>query len=436
MRGPLNVDALRRARVLELAPTELHVHHPEERLVHPAERRAWAEALIRSEARVPFDLSHGPLLRPLLVRLAEDEHLLLLNLHHIVADAWSVDVLLDELATLYDACQDAEADPLPELPLQYADFAAWQRHVLEGARLDRLSCYWRTYLQGVQPLDPPVDRPRPPVQTYNGARLPLPLPSRLVRDVEALSRAHDATPFMTLLAAFMVMLQRYTGQNDFCVGAPVINRPRQEFEPLIGCFLNLLPWRADLSGNPDFATVLARVRRDTLNAFTHQDLPFEQMIEDLDLPRDLSRPPLFQVMFSLQTGTRRAPRLADLGVTLEPVDTGTAKFELTLELVLTDEGLAGWLEYNSDLFWEDTARRLLAYYQTLLEAAVRDASCTIGVLPLLPAAERQQILCDWNRTESPAPAVGFVQQIEQWAAAHSDAPALVFEEHITAIPAP
>jgi natural product biosynthesis luciferase-like monooxygenase protein/amino acid adenylation domain-containing protein len=446
VRGALHVDAFRRAcavlvrrhevlrtvitddgyaGVLAPTPPELHVYHPAEHLTNLAERQAWAEALLRSEARRPFDLRHGPLLRTLVVRLAPDEHQVLLNLHHIVADAWSVDVLWDELATLYEACQDVEADPLPALPLQYTDFAAWQRHALEGARAAELASYWRQYLHGVPPLDLPVDLPRPPVQTYHGARLPVVLPGPLARAVEGLSRTHDATPFMTLLAAFMVLLHRYTGQKDFCVGVPVINRPRQEFEPLIGCFLNLLPWRADLSGHPDFATLLARVRHDTLNALAHQELPFEKMLEDMELPRDLSRPPLFQVMFSLHTGSRRVTRLAEVDVTLEAVDTGTAKFELTLELVHSDAGITGWLEYNSDLFREDTARRMLGHYHTLLAAVVRDASCNVGVLPLLPEAERQRLLFDWNRSEGSTPAVSFVQHIERWAAERSDAVALV-----------
>ena len=265
-----------------------------------AEREARARQITDTEARQPFDLEAGPLLRAQLLRLAAEEHLLLLNVHHIVSDGWSMGVLWRELSSGYNAFVSGHAPDLPRLPIQYADYAVWQREWLQGEVLEGQLAYWKEKLADLSTLELPTDRPRPPVPSYQGAHLTFDLPAPLTQALKELGRREGATLFMTLLAAFQVLLHRYSGQEDIAVGTPIAGRGRTELEGLIGFFVNTLVLRSDLAGNPAFTELLARVRETALGAYTHQDLPFEKLVEELSPSRDISRNPLFQVMFVLQ----------------------------------------------------------------------------------------------------------------------------------------
>ncbi|MCP4661655.1 MAG: non-ribosomal peptide synthetase, partial [bacterium] len=301
--------------------------------LEPAEREAEARRLAAAEARHLFDLTAAPLGRVTLLRLAAADHLLLVTMHHIVSDGWSMGVLQHELAALVEAFSQGKPSRLPELPIQYADFAHWQRHRLAGEVLEAELAYWRVKLGGApQRLELPADHPRPAVQSFRGRSLPLVLPEPLSEALAALSRRQDATLFMTLLAAFQTLLSRYSGQQDIVVGSPIAGRTHREIEALIGFFVNTLVLRTDLSGNPSFEELLARVRHLALDAYAHQEVPFERLVEELEPDRDLGASPLFQVMFVLQNapGTslgRPGPDMAPL-----PVEGETTKFDLTLSL--------------------------------------------------------------------------------------------------------
>ncbi len=425
------------------------------------QREREAERLSQEEARQPFDLTQSPLLRVKLARLnhadllpsrsgrdgvpsasgtpasagrAHDEYLLLLTPHHIACDGWSLGVFYRELAALYEAQSTGRQSPLPELPIDYADFADWQRHWLQGQVLDDQLAYWKQRLSGAQTtLDLPTDRPRPPLQTYHGDIQHFALPSDLATTLNALARREDATLFMVLLAAFQTLLHRYTGQQDILVGSSSAGRSRVETEGLIGLFLNTLVLRGDLSDDPPFRKLVSRVRQVALEAYAHQDLPFEKLVEALPLPRDLSRSPLFQVMFILQNEPLRPLELAGLKLTPVPAHSGTAKFELTLSLEEMEDGLAGYIEFNSDLFDKETIVRMLGHYQTLLEAVVADADQCLSALPLLTKHERKQILLVWNDTQADFDEDSCVHQVfERQVARNPDAIAAVFEdEHLT-----
>ncbi|HEY0730621.1 MAG TPA: condensation domain-containing protein, partial [Pyrinomonadaceae bacterium] len=290
---------------------------------------AEAERLMSEEAQQPFDLKRGPLIRAMLMRLATDEHVLLVTMHHIISDGWSQTILMNELGALYEAALAGRDSPLPELPIQYADFAEWQRRWLQGEVLDQQLDYWRKHLTGAPAsLELPADRPRPAVQTFNGARHSFSLSRDLLALVVELSRREDATLFMTLLTAFYVLLHRYTGETDIVVGTPVANRNRQELEPLIGFFVNTLALRANLSGDPAFRELLAQVRNVSLEAYAHQDLPFDMLVEELSPIRDWSRNPLFQVMFAFQNMPEAASK--SLGLTIKPVDVKTTQAQFDL----------------------------------------------------------------------------------------------------------
>ncbi|MHB1328062.1 MAG: amino acid adenylation domain-containing protein, partial [Gemmatimonadales bacterium] len=353
-------------------------------------------------AAQPFDLSSGPLFRGTLLRTAEDDHLLVLVMHHIVSDGWS---LYQEIGALYRAYASGEASPLPELPIQYGDFAAWQRDWLSESVLARQLEHWTRLLAAPLPtLDLPTDRARPPIQTFKGTTHRFEVPAELAARLKALGAEEDATAFMVLLAAFQAMLSRYTGQDDIIVGSPTAGRTRLETEGLIGFFVNTLALRTDLTGNPSFRTLLGRVREVALGAFQHQDLPFERLVEGLHLPRDLSRSPLFQVLFILQN-TPVHP-LALPGVVLEQidVDAGAAKFDLTLSLAVQGEGYVGHLEYNTDLFDAATIERLGQHYVSLLSAAAATPDLPIERLGILTPAEQVQIARTWNDTARALPA--------------------------------
>ncbi|HSK80241.1 MAG TPA: amino acid adenylation domain-containing protein, partial [Thermoanaerobaculia bacterium] len=365
-------------------------------------RAAEAERRTREEARRPFDLRRGPLARWSLLGLGSGEHVLLATFHHIVADGWSIGVLLRELSVLYRANLLGAPSPLPALPVQFGDYAAWQRRWLSGERLEAQLARWRELLAGAPTvLELPADRPRPPVQSYRGAVERRALGGALAAGVEGLSRRAGATPFMTILAAFYALLGRSTGREDLLVGTPVANRQRAEIEGLIGLFVNTLALRGDLAGDPSFAELLARTREAALAAFTHQDLPFEKLVLALAPERDLSRSPLVQVSFGLERAVAEVPELAPgVQFTVEEADLGTSKLDLTLVVEPGREGLEIVAEQSTDLFDATTVRRLLGHYRTLLEAAVARPEERLSSLPLLAEAERHQLLTEWNDTRS------------------------------------
>ncbi|GHO70206.1 hypothetical protein KSC_090980 [Ktedonobacter sp. SOSP1-52] len=355
--------------------------------------------LARQEALRPFDLATGPLLRVYMLRLGQESYALLFNLHHIIADGWSAGVLINELTTLYSAALRDEQASLPALPVQYADYALWQQEWLQGERLHEQLDYWQRQLADVPAtLNFPTDRPRPAIQTYVGAQQELMLPAALSQEVAALGQRAGATLFMTLLAGFQVLLLRYSGQHDIVVGTSIANRRQQELEGLIGCFVNTLPLRCDLSGDPSFREVLARIHEVTLQAYAHQDVPFEQLVAQLPLERDLSQQPLFQVAFEFQNFPISTLDMA--GVTWRPLEVvqTTAKFDLELTLAPHEQGLRCVLEYNTDLFAASTMRRFLAHFQTLLESIVRAPEQRISTLPLLTSAEQIEVLQHSNQT--------------------------------------
>ena len=375
------------------------------------EREAEAQRQAIQEAQQPFDLAKGPLWRVKLLHLTTEEHVLLLSMHHIVYDGWSLGVLFRELAALYQAFSTnqfslghATLTPLPELPIQYADFAVWQRQWLSGKVLESQLNYWKQQLSGTLPvLQLPTDYPRPPVQTYRGTSQSLVLPLDLTAALKSLSQQSGVTLFMTLLAAFQTLLYRYTEQEDIIVGSPIANRNRREIEGLIGFFANTLVLRTDLSGNPTFRELLRRVSQVASGAYGHQDLPFEKLVEELQPERDLSRTPLFQVMFILLNTPTSPLELPGLAINSVNVPSGTTKFDLTLYVEDTAQGLRGSLSYNTDLFDTATISRMLGHFQTLLEGIVANPEQRLEDLPLLTAAEQHQLLVEWNNTQTDYP---------------------------------
>ncbi|MEK7784918.1 MAG: condensation domain-containing protein, partial [Chloroflexota bacterium] len=380
-----------------------------------AEREAEAIRLAAVEAQTPFDLAHGPLFRARLLRLADDDHVVLLTMHHIIGDEWSSNVMTQEIAILYNAFSagkacpategSVERSPLPDLPIQYADFAAWQRSWLQGEVLDAQLAYWKEQLGGSPPLlHLPTDRPRPAVQTYRGAYQSFELPASLSKALAALSRREGATLFMTLLAAFQVLLSRYTHQDDINVGTPIANRNRADIEALIGFFVNTLVMRARLDGEPGFRDVLKRAREAALGAYAHQDLPFEMIVDALQPERNLSHSPLFQAMFVTQNAPQRAgQQLPGLAFSPFEAHSGTAKFDLTLFMLEDREHLRGAFEYNTDLFDGATVTRMIGHFQTLLEGIVANPDQPIATLPILTEAEKRQLLVEWNETAADFP---------------------------------
>ncbi|MCP4661861.1 MAG: AMP-binding protein, partial [bacterium] len=382
-------------------------------------REAEADRLARADARQSFDLARGPLLRVTLLRLGlgtpdREEHTLLLTLHHIVFDGWSVGVFLHELTAFYQAFIAGRSPHtvLPELPVQYADFAVWQRQWLREEVLERELAYWREQLVGLPVVELPTDRPRPAVQSFRGASEVFRLPAELAGRLQELSRQQGSTLFMTLLAAFQALLGRYTGQRDVAVGSPIANRNRAEIEGLLGFFVNTLVLRSDLSDAPTFRELVARVRDVALGAYAHQDLPFEKLVEELEPERNLSHNPLMQVLFVLQNApvapearsntTIASPELAPgLRVELGGVASDQAKFDLTLALQEDEAGLIGEVEYNTDLFDATTIRRLVGHYRTLLEDVAADPERRVAELRWLSPPEEQQLLREWSGAAYP-----------------------------------
>ncbi len=352
--------------------------------------------LATDEVRRPFDLQRGPLVRAPLFRLAAYDHVLVSTLHHIISDGWSTTVLIREMAALYEAFSAGRPSPLPELPIQYADYAVWQRSHLQGEALAAEVAWWRRRLAGLTSLQLPADRPRPPVETFRGRRRPAGLSGGLTGALHELGRGEGVTLFMTLLAAFQTMLLRYSGQTDLAVGSPIANRNRSETEEVIGFFANTLVLRTDLSGDPTFRELLARVREVTLGAYAHENLPFEKIVLELQPERDMSRNPLFQVMCVLQNQPWKAAPLRDLEISGLSLDTATAKFDLTLFWQETGGVLGALLEHNTDLFNDATAWRMYEHCVAILRAGAEDPDRRVGALPLLAEAERHQLLREWS----------------------------------------
>ncbi|PYQ65418.1 MAG: hypothetical protein DMF53_05585 [Acidobacteria bacterium] len=365
-------------------------------------RDGLARRLAEEEGTRPFDLARGPLLRAALLRLAAAEHVLLLTMHHVVSDGWSMGVLVREVTQLYGAAASGMPSPLPELEIQYADFAVWQRGWLQGETLERQLAYWRQRLAGAPAaLDLPADRPLPAVRTHAGAWLRLSFGARFQRALALLARQHEATPFMVLFAGFQTLLARLTGAGDLTVGTSIANRNRAEIEPLIGFFVNTLVLRSDLAGDPSFGDLLARVRKSTLEAYAHQDLPFERLVEALRPERHLAMTPLFQVLFAVQNAPAGAVDLPGLSLSPVPLTSLRALFDLELSFRECGDRLEADLVYSTERFDPATARRLGAHLETLLRGLLADPGRPVSTVPLLSAGERHQIVVEWN----PAPAM-------------------------------
>jgi amino acid adenylation domain-containing protein len=388
-----------------------------------AEREA--ERLWQEDARRPFDLATGPLVRARLVRAEADKWMLLLNLHHVVADGWSLDILFRELALAYAARARGEAPALPPLAVQYPDYAAWQRRWLSGARLERQIEWWRTRLAGATVLELPADLPRPATPTFRGAWVEFSTDRALVDAMEAVARSEGATLFQVMLGAFSILLSRWSGQDDVVVGSPVAGRGRPETEDMVGMFVNTLALRTDLSGDPDFRAVVRRVREATVDAFAHQDVPFERLVDELKIERSLSRHPLFQVSFSLIAPTQEDPQLGDLRTAIEPGSTGTAKFDLTLQLLPNADGMWCGLEYAVDLFERETVGRLADAFLVLVRALAEDPDRPLSRLPsLMGDAERERVLRAWSGTSAPVSIDPIHLQVAEQAARTPHASAL------------
>ncbi|MEG3918362.1 amino acid adenylation domain-containing protein [Microcoleus sp. T3_A4] len=396
----------------------------------PDDRQAEVQRLSAEEARAPFDLGQSSLLRAKLLRLGETEHVLLLTVYHIIFDGWSLGVFLRELAEFYQAFSSDRLPLLSPLPIQYADFATWQRQQLQGEILETQLAYWKQQLSGSLPiLNLPTDFPRPAVQTFQGARQTWELPKDLSLALGQLGQQEKATLFMTLLAAFKTLLYRYTGQTDILVGSPIASRNLRDIESLIGFFVNTLVLRSDLNGNPTFRELLRSVREVALGAYAHQDVPIEKLVEELQPERDLSYSPLFQVGFALQNGLTQTLELPGLTLNSHEIDTGTANFDLMLFLEETERGLIATWEYSTNLFQPSTIARMHGHFQILLEGIIGNADTRISELPLLSDRDRHQLLIEWNNTQVDYPKDSTIHQLfEAQVDRNSDAIAVVFED--------
>ncbi|MBW4592770.1 MAG: amino acid adenylation domain-containing protein [Brasilonema angustatum HA4187-MV1] len=392
-------------------------------------REAEVRQLAKLHARYSFDLTQSPLLKSSLLRLKQDEHILLFTIHHIIADGWSAGLLVNEVAALYESFSHGKLSPLPELPIQYVDFAAWQRQWLQAEVLQSQISYWKKHLEGAPAvLELPTDYPRPAVGTFRGGSYSFEVPVELSQALKKLSQQQGSTLFMILLAAFQTLLWRYTGSEDIVIGSPIANRNRAEIEGLIGFFVNTLVLRTNFAGNPTFEELLTRVREVALGAYAHQDLPFEQLVEELQPRRDLSHTPLFQVMFALQNAPMSALELPGLSLSPLESNSGTAKFDLTLDMTETAQGLVGILEYDTDLFESSTISRMAGHLQTLLQGIVDNPQQLVSELPLLTEPEWQSLLIEWNDTQLEYPQHQCIHQLfEAQVELTPDAVALVFE---------
>jgi amino acid adenylation domain-containing protein len=447
LRGELDADALRRAldalsarhdslrTVIQRVDGEaMQVIAPDAGLplrvadlaaVPEAEREAEVRRRLRVESARPFDLERGPLARARLYRLAARDHVLLLHLHHVITDGWSNGVLLGELSALYGAFARGLPSPLAEPELQYADYAEWQRERLSGAALERELAFWRQALAGAPALlELPADRPRPPVQSGRGGMERFHLSNDLAEAVDALARAEGATAFMVMLAAFQALLGAYSGQRDVVVGTPIANRTRPETRGVVGCFVNTLALRGDLTGDPTFRALLGRVRETVLGAFAHQEMPFERLVDELKVPRSAAHTPVFQAMFILQNTPDAELALPGLRAEGVEVDGGHAPFDLTLGLRARGGVLHAALEYDAALFDAETARRMAAHYRTLLRAACAAPATRLSALPLMDVDETAQALALWEGPALASPAATIHARIAAQARRTPDAIAI------------
>ena len=395
----------------------------------PGEREVEALRIAREDARRPFVLSEGPLIRVTLLRLGAADHLLQLTMHHIVSDGWSIALLVREFVELYRAYKTGRAPSLPELRVQYADYAYWQQQWLESAECAEQLAYWSRKLDGPLPmLELPTDRARPAVPSYRGARHDFLLPRELAVKLRALGQRENVTLFMVLLSAFQALLGRYTGQDDISVGSPIAGRNRKEIENLIGFFTNTLVFRGDLSGDPNFLTLFQRARQTALEAYAHQDAPFEKLVDELQPARSLNRTPLFQVMFVLQNISMHAGHLPEIEMQVSEPDRETAKFDVTLFMMEREDGLAGRLEYSADIFEAPTIERMVGHLLVMLNGIVIDPACKLSALPILPAAEQRQ-LASWSQTSRmEREETTLHRMFERQVALHPDRPAIIAED--------
>ena len=391
---------------------------------------AWPEALgmAAHDAREPFDLTLGPLMRAKLFRTGEREYLLYYNVHHIAWDGWSMGIFARELTAIYDAFAAGLPSPLPKLPVQYLDFAIWQRQWLSGEVLERQLAYWRRQLGSVPPLELPTDRPRPAVRTHNGFAVPLVFEDRLQQDLKTFARREGSTLFIVLTAAFKALLHHWTTQEDISVGTLIANRRLPEIEGLIGFFANTLVLRTGLSGDPEFRELLRRERDTSLDAFAHQDVPFEKLVEELNPPRDMARTPLFQVMLILLNAPGEAMDFPGLKLQSVAIDSRTSKTELTLYFTDSPRGIDAFIEYNTDLFDRSTITRLLGHYTRLLETVIATPEVRLSELPLLTGDARRLALVDWNATRAEVPAATLHGWIEERVKQAPESTAVEFEE--------
>ncbi|MFP2931860.1 amino acid adenylation domain-containing protein, partial [Pyxidicoccus sp. 3LG] len=433
--GPLDVDALRRTfaevvrrhealrttfvtregrplQLIHAAPATWPLAVEDLSALEPSAREAALQRRMSEEAHHAFDLARGPMLRTALLRSGADEHVLVLCMHHIVSDGWSLGVLVREVGALYAALKQGREASLPALPIQYADYAAWERRVLEEQALAEQVEWWRSKLQDAPVLELPTDHARPVTRSLRGATHFLTLPAELTAALEKVGQAQNATLFMVLMAGWQALLARYSGQRDFCVGTSVGHRNRPELEDLIGFFVNPVAMRARLDGDPTFSGLVRRVREEALGAFAHQDVPFDRLVEALGGERDMSRTPVFQALFVLLNTELQAPSLPELQAQVLPLATDTARFDLTLALMERGGVLEGQLEFSLDLFTPDTARRMVEHLVVLLTAVAHGASeQRLSQLPLMNAGERHQVLVDWNDTRTELPANATVHQL-------------------------
>jgi amino acid adenylation domain-containing protein len=445
--GPLQVEALKQAlgsiiqrheplrtrfQTVDGVPVQVIDPYPvwELAMVNLAGKETEAEKLAYQESQTPFDLTQSPLLRVKLLKLQPEKHILLINMHHIISDGWSIGVFIRELSHLYGAFVAGKEPTLPILPIQYADFAVWQREWLQGKVLAAQLEYWKQQLADAPPLlELPTDRPRPAIQTFQGKTERFELDRKLTQELKALSQQSGCTLFMTLLAAFGVVLSRYSGQTDIVIGSAIANRNRREIEGLIGFFVNTLALRLDLSEKPSFATFLKQVQTVTQDAYEHQDLPFEMLVEELQLERKLDRNPLVQVGFILQNAANEAWKLPGLTIEEMSWELDSARLDLEVHLSEVNDGLTGLCCYNIDLFDGSMIARLLEHFQNLLRAIIVNPQESVSLLPLLSKQEQKQLLVDWNQTQADYPKDTCIHQLfEAQVERTPDAIAVVFEE--------
>ena len=418
LRGELDLDALRRSfddlarrheslrttfaavdgQPIQVIAPELRIDLPLDDLTHlpAADRDGAALRRLKDEARRPFDLAAGPLVRAALVKIGPAEHVAIVNIHHVIADGWSIGVLVRDMAALYDAHSHGEASRLPALAIQYADYAAWQRGWLTGAALQRQLDFWTEQLAGLPNLEIPTDFPRPAIRQGQGGGAETLVAPEMLSQIKDLGRTEGATPFMALLGAFQVLLARYSGQEDVAIGSPIAGRTRSEMEDLIGFFANTIIFRGDLTGDPSFRTVLRRCKEAVLAAVAYQDMPFDQLVTALRPIRDTSRTPLFQVMFALQNAPMPPLESPEMAMTPIHVTSDSARADLTLFALELEDGLHASFEYDAALFQPSTVERMLRHWQTLLGSVVAEPDAPISTLPMLSEAERRQMLQQWN----------------------------------------